>query len=816
MNWKAYILACTSTFATLFPGNGITCGPSVDPHDYFTSFFSNSAGSGSEYEPFYYTSLLRFYDEDNWWGQPEDSLAGVDQAIANEWKVYGRSPSLNDAIQLVYFAKAEDLQALSETIRTGKALPQRWQKNTVAQYFSNAKKEEAVRYLQFVKKTASVSNPAEWEAAPKDSLQINGFITEAREAYTKAGDSFLRDKWAFQRCKLAFYNNRHNDCIRWYDEHFKDNNTSAVAQLALSYKAGSLFRSHKPDEAAYHYSKAFTLSDRNKKSNYTGFLWASDFCSQDLIGSYTAQCKTTEEKATMTAMFGMYGTDYRLPILEAVHSLQPSSTLLPLLATREINKLEEQYFTPQLSAEKGGKPLYVSYSFRDENTGTQNRVEGLTQVKKTAAFFEKLAQDKNVKQQGLYAAGAAYLHFMAKDYAGANAILSKAAAGNEKIRTQLQLITLLVAANEDKTITKEREAQLLSTFQWLVQKARDDREYEIFCRNFFSQVLAQRYEQQGDTARAALAYGLSDLTFLVNRRNNAYDYSSPTAIWYARDEMSTQSLLRLYNLMTAPASATEKFLVQHASLRRDDVIDVIGTSHLRDREYAKAIEWLGKAGKPQPLVEERYDYKTDKTDTINVDPFFDYLNDWQRFNKSVPVPYTKLSLAKKLQDLENKTRAAAKGADPSRLYYQYASALYNMSYYGNSWQAVAFYRSGGNWNHGNYQLSWQKEYYGVHMAKTWYQKAYETASNKEFKAACLFMVAKCAQRQVVFPGYGDYPGYEAYEKAQAAAQQAFQSNPLFGKFRKEFGTTRFYQYTYNRCSYLRDYITKTQLPGRVR
>lgn len=816
MNWKAFIIACTSLVATLFPGNGITCGPTEDPHDYFTSFFSNRTGAGPEYEPFYYTSLLKFYDEDNWWGQQEDSLAGVDPAIAEEWKVYGKSSSLNDAIQLVYFSKAEDLQALAESIRTGKALPQPWQKNTVAQSFFNTQKGDAVRYLQFVKKTADISSASDWEAKPKDSLQINRFIAEASEAYARTTDPFLKNKWAFQRCKLAFYNNRHADCIRWYDEHFTDNPSSAVTNLALSYKAGSLFRSHRLDEAAYHYSKAFTLSDRNKKMNYTGFLWASDFCNQDLVGSYTAQCKTTEEKATMTAMFGLYGTDYRLPILETVYSLQPSSPLLPLLATREIHKLEEQYFTPRLSAEKGGKSLYVSYSYLNDSTAIQSRAAGLAQVQKTALFFEKIAQDKTVKQQGLYAAGAAYLRFMAKDYTGAKAILAKAAGSNEKIKTQLQLITLLVAANEDKTLTKEREAQLLSSFQWLVQKARDDRDYEIFCRNFFSQVLAQRYEQQGDTARAALAYGLSDLTFLVKRRSNDYNYSSPTAIWYARDEMSTESLLQLYTLMTAPETATEKFLVQYASVRRDDVIDVIGTSQLRDRDYAKAIAWLGKAGKTQPLVEERYDYKTDQTDTINVDPFFDYLNDWQRFNKSVPVPYTKLTLAKKLLELENKIKVVTKGTDPSRLYYQYASALYNMSYYGNSWQAVAFYRSGGDWNHGNYGLPWQKEYYGVHTAKTWYQKAFETATHKEFKAACLFMVAKCAQRQVVFPSYGDYPSYEAYEKAETVAQMRFQNNPLFAEFKKGFGATKFYQYTYNRCSYLRDFVNKEQASGRGR
>ena len=91
----------------------------------------------------------------------------------------------------------------------------------------------------------------------------------------------------------------------------------------------------------------------------------------------------------------------------------------------------------------------------------------------------------------------------------------------------------------------------------------------------------------------------------------------------------------------------------------------------------------------------------------------------------------------------------------------------------------------------------------------YYQKAYELTANKEFKAACLFMVAKCAQRQIPRPSF-DYNRYEAYEQATAVFQQKFQNNPLFQKFKTEFGTTRFYQYAYNRCSYLRDYIKQTR------
>lgn len=806
MNWKAFTIACVSAAVLLFPGNGMTCGPTEDPHDYFTSFFANKTGTDPVYRPFYYTSLLKLYDDEDSWENPRDSLASAYPKIAEEWKAYGKAGSLKDVVQLVYFTGADALKDLAESSKTGKALPPPLNKNSLAQNLAKNSKTDAVQYLLFANQTEAVSNSAAWEGHPRDSLQLNQYIATANEALTKASDPFLKNRYAYQRCKLAFYNNRHADCIQWYDESFNEGNTAAVNNLALSYKAGSLFRLGRKKEAAYAFSKAFALSGQNKRSNFIGFLWATGYCDQQRIPDYTSLCKNSKEKAAMLALFALHGTDYRLDLLQKVYALDASSPLLPLLATREINKLEEQYFTPMLDQEKGGKALYVSWE-TEEDSSAKAKTSGQVQALKTAQFLENLFNDKSVSRRGFYAAGAAYLRFMLKDYEGAKAVLAKAkeTAGEAKTKEQSQLIGLLIAANEGKAISKEREAQLLPSLKWLVQKAKTDKDYELFCRNFFSQILAQKYEQQGDAARAALAYGLADLQFLNPKENETH--SPWTAISFAREEMNTGGLLRLYSLITSPATDAERFLVQNAAIKRDDVIDAIGTSHLRDRNYAKAIEWLSRAGKLEPLVETQYNDQTNKEITVNVDPFHDYLNDWQRLGKSVATPYTRLTLAKKLLALQAAIKSGAAVAGRPRLYYQYASALYNMSYYGNSWNAVAYSRTGGNWNEAAYRQPWEREYYGVYKAREYYQKAYEAATDKEFKAACLFMVAKCAQRQIPRPVY-DYRNDAAYEKAEAVFEQKFKSNALFQKFKTEFGNTRFYLYAYNRCSYLRDYVKK--------
>jgi len=168
------------------------------------------------------------------------------------------------------------------------------------------------------------------------------------------------------------------------------------------------------------------------------------------------------------------------------------------------------------------------------------------------------------------------------------------------------------------------------------------------------------------------------------------------------------------------------------------------------------VDWSRSARTALPVS------KIQKEIVFYPDPFYDYVNDNQRYDKKSSVPYTKLGLAQKLSDLQKSIAATTDKEAKSKLYYRLATALYNMSFYGNSWQAVDYYRHTSQWNTGVYKAPWEKEYYGVHTARAYYQKAYDLTSNKEFKAACYFLIIKCTQRQIAAPGrlYLLRPGYK--------------------------------------------------------
>ncbi len=64
MNWKQFIVSFISSSLLCVPQNIIGCGPSDDPYDYYTSFFSQHLQNDNSYRPFYYTGYRFLYDEE--------------------------------------------------------------------------------------------------------------------------------------------------------------------------------------------------------------------------------------------------------------------------------------------------------------------------------------------------------------------------------------------------------------------------------------------------------------------------------------------------------------------------------------------------------------------------------------------------------------------------------------------------------------------------------------------------------------------------------------------------------------------------------
>ena len=139
-----------------------------------------------------------------------------------------------------------------------------------------------------------------------------------------------------------------------------------------------------------------------------------------------------------------------------------------------------------------------------------------------------------------------------------------------------------------------------------------------------------------------------------------------------------------------------------------------------------------------------------------------------------------------------------------------AVGMYNITYYGHTWELVQYYRSGSD---GYYipdnATGFQKEYYGTYKAHDYFEKAMKASTDKNYKARCLFMMAKCAQKQTHRPQYDEYTtNYDKMEADEGKYFISFKNNKYFPQFVKEYSTTAFYKEAFSTCSYLRDFVKR--------
>jgi hypothetical protein len=798
MNWKIFLTACISIALVSFPQNIIGCGADVDPYDYYTSFFHQELPDDKSYRPFYYTGYNFLYDET----EPVETV----DVLSKEWAGFcGTSVTNKDAKAFVMEYSWKDLNNLYYHIEKSQPLkiPDSVQKNSMTDYFIKAKNLEVLGYIMYAKKAEPLvdGGASSWEAPVRDTAKMNRLIKNGFQLYTAAKDGFIKQRYIYQVLRLAHYSRRYNDVLEWYNTYTATlQNSSVIANLCTALKAGALYHTGQNKEAAYLFSKIFGATDVKRLSNFMGFYWSIKWNEEK--STYLSLCKNNTEKANMLALFGLHNSNNQVESLKEIYALDPGNEALEVLAVREINKLEEIYLSPLLKKEKGEKALYARWS----NTITDSALtENSNAAKKLQLFLHEVTIKRNVKNAGMFETGAAYTAYMLKDYAGAKKYLATAAKMNlsQKVKDQWALTNLLITINENPKIDAAFEEQLLPSIKWLQEKAKSEKpvkagyneisQWKIFYRNLMTEVLATRYQQQGDIHKEALAIGAAD--YMIN--GNSYNHDFGSSIDFLRNSLVSKDVEKLYALLeNKQPSNFEAYLINYNALKKSMVIDFAGTSYLRDYDYANAISWFKKQADK-------------KTPVINTNPFADLLYDREEaLYTERSFATSKLAFAQEMQRLQKLIETDK--TNTAKYLYKMGTGFYNMTYYGHAWKLVQYYRSGSD---GYYipenATSFQKEYYGCYKAQSFFEKAMNGSADKNFKARCLFMMAKCAQKNIHKPQYDEFPNnYNKYTIADSLYFPQFKNNRYFPQLVNEYGTTKFYEEAYNSCSYLRDFVSK--------
>ncbi len=778
MSWKKFLTASAISLMVAFPQNMIGCGGWLDPYDYYISFYWNDQVDQQGYEPFYYTGELRWYTD--------TERVSMEDVNTRSWQRYFDNKPADTAVhEFIYGYSYKQLSDFYNILEKGKAYTPS-EKNEVIDWFIASQDLEALGYILYAKQVEPNVTGAwdNWEPIIRDSIKMSGLIKNGLQLYKAAKKEEIRLRYAYQLMRLAQYSNRPDDCINFYDLYVKNNTTRHFLKaVCLAHKAGAFFRKGEADSAAYLFSQAFAQSEVKRLSNLQSFEWA---CVADSGRErYLRLCKTNTEKANMLGMFALHaapdtseGIKDEIHELKMIASLDPSSPLLEIITAREINKIEEFYFTPSLARISGKELEY--YSREVNGDASLNAYSG--RIKQLEELLASFSSNPKISNSGFYALAVAYLAFMQKDYTAADEWLTRAKALplNSRQEDQWHLTRLLVTINKQKTIDAAFETSIVPQLKWLAGKAGSSETWEIFYRHLYIEVLGEKYRQQKNIAKQALCIS-------AGRR---FGYGG--ALSFLRENMNSTDLLNLNSLLESKKrNAFEEYVISFSTFGVSDVKDVIATSFIRENNWTKAEEWLKKipaayyAGDP---------YKT----YLAANSFADLLYDTHIPTKQDTVKYTKLKFVRKMMQLEKQLAATSDNNLKARTHYQLANGLYQMSYWGNSWMLQAYDWSGSEAGWEARKSAWAKEYYGVNRAEENYKRAYSLSTDPEFRARCLFMAAKCYQKRF------DLDGIDESE-----IDKFKETNSYFPQLVKNYNTTRFYKHIYTTCSYFSDFVKKT-------
>ncbi len=796
----------------------IACGGGEDPYDYYISFFQNNTTGSNAYMPFYFVTGYQYYED---WDNGNKTTPGEDLNL-QEWIALGKGQFKDkEAADFVYRYSYAQLSNLYYYIEKGNALqlPDSVKRNGMTQWFLKDKDLEALGYLMYAKKCeVHVAPASEWNAPPKDVNGMNNSIKGGLQLWKAAKQDFFQWRYAYQVIRMAFYSGDYQRTFALYKELIGEKTAGNIMYYrCLSLKAGAYYKTGDYNTAAYLYSLAFNATDDNKAGNYVSYDWCFSSHGENENGPHADRnavlklTKNNPEKAVIAVMDALHQYDNGLPLMQEAYLLDPRVKGLDVVMTREINKMEMNLLDPLLRSKSGFKNSYYTYTnyyydYRPAETeeSRKQREQTRRDLQGLINFGTKLYNENKTETPTFWPLSVAYLYFIQQDWKNCEDWIARAAKMNPegKLKNMLEVEQLLLAINKNQKLDAATEARILPSLEWLEQKAIKDSRFGISYRNLMTSVLPNVYMQQKDTLKALLCIakgttgpqGKGIYTYWYGGEGENKPVYVDPGFSVELEQVTTARIIELKEwIKSAPKTPYEAYLVKYQPYQQGALDLYIGTRYLRQHDFAQAVAILKNVPAatmngysfPDPFAERWIDTQEPK-DTAAVSNKYLFAKDMLR-----------------LQELADR-----ESTDAAEL-YKYANGLYSMTYYGLSWKAAMYYRSGSDPlayysdTTRNRLLPEYRNYYTAEKAAAVYQRAFDKAKDKELKAKCLFMLSKCWQKNADIANKNIYDPQANDEYYQYTAK-----SPYFKQLTENYAQTNIFKSLNEDCSYLRFYVRK--------
>jgi hypothetical protein len=785
MSYKRFIIFISSIVAVAGCVKlAMACADWFDPYE-APSFFLNTVNKQAAFVPFYYTTSPRFYDEA--YGFEQMGFDGnVPDPNTALWKnITGKHVSNADIDSFVYKYSANDVQNICDHISKNAPLKisQKIAVNGFTKWLLKNKDAAIAGYLAYAKRCEpyAASPENEWNDITrqyvtdrKDSLTMTRLMNEGVSGYNATGSNDLKLRYAYQSIRMAFYSRNNEQTIRLFNTLITTRSDNFLYCRCLALKAGALHRTNQGEAAAYLYSLTFDKSDEIKKTAITSFHWSAG-----TIGPVISLCKNDHEKAVVYIMNGLYDyTDTSVAALVAMqnaYALDPKVKGLDIVMTRCINKLERT-------------------AIPDMILGINGNDERLTALN---TFAQKVAGEGKTSSTAYWLLASAYISLFKGDMPSCRQYLDKASSNKMTGKEQdvYYLLKTIYIAYKNGRIDAATESELLTYLKTLQERGAKEPRYNTVFSDMMVDVLKGLYLKQGDPVKAiycfAKTYDHIEYYESWRRGNGAFADEAGQIL----ENMLPEQLHKVEAfVLKKDKTPFEAWLVDHTQYTADVLYELEGTKYLRVHRFDVAAEVLKKVGEAQlrkaPLP----------------DMFVSHIEDLQTWNSTDKLTvYNKLTFARKMLELEHTLRS-----DPadSRAAYQYANGLYSMSYYGKGHHAYDYYRHTSSYfAYFDYKLrsglkKFELDYYAVQIPEQYYMQAFEHSNDQELKARCLFMAAKCRQKNCT-PKEGNQNYYTA---DQGDYYINSMHGPYFKQLKQDYSNTEFYKSAIGTCSYFKDFV----------
>lgn len=663
----------------------------------------------------------------------------------NNWKVDEYvGPTENLQEWYAYFDGKFSLKTLDEAIY--RYQPTRWSywsteeraidlsDNKLLKHFKKGGHQEAAEYLYLAIDIEKELRSDPWSEKESDEAQLNAYIAKAEKKLKSVKDDYIQLRYAYQLIVMNFYKGDGRSVEHYYNTYVKNSKqTSVIKSWAQYYYAEMIWDK---DQRLYQLSRVFDESKAKCRK-----IWMDYPSDRKSVSGALKLCKNDREKATILSILAFKNPGRAMDQFKEITDLHVNDELVDILLIREINKMEDWYFSDRYLGYGMSIDTYWSENPMFDFIKERNFESDKHYLKSFCQLTIDILKKKNVENQGLWYTSVAYMAYMLDDQKTCDQYLELAhqAARKNEVKAQIATIELLQLVKYENEWDEEFQQQLMKG----IQQLEENKDYILNYNRFYAQIMlaiSRKYLEEENYTLAALFESKVKTHDFSERFDGwvwSFDESGYQAFNLLNETATSEDMEEFFAWMNKKdKSRLEKWLFEDVEPYQWRLMDLWGTSYLREDQLEKALAIYEQIpDSVWQVTNDKYHYYYRQE--LDNDPF-----ETNIYGRSYGNPtgntYTKPEFVREILRLQRLLKGP--GEDKAHYALLLGNAYYNMGYHGNSYYYTEY--SWSSYEADDYKRD-QSSYYSSDKALKYYQMAEDMAPNQKYAAFCHRLQLKC-------------------------------------------------------------------------